>query len=82
MKNEEFPPYEASCNELRTCNPLKTEYNDYVDLLNWIENRTSRYQTRTIKATTYWVGEISIPATNMEAGQNEFNPRLFALVYQ
>ena len=46
----------------------------------WVEHRTSCRQIKTIKATTYWDWELSIPATSMETGANELIHRLFALV--
>ena len=33
MHNTELPPYDAFYNKLRSCNPLETEYMDYVSLL-------------------------------------------------
>ena len=33
MQNTELPPYEAFYSKLRSCNPLETEYTDYVKLL-------------------------------------------------
>ena len=33
MQNPEVPPYDASYSNIRSCNPLKTEYTDYLNLL-------------------------------------------------
>ena len=33
MQRTEFPPYDALNSKLRSCNPLETEYTDYVNLL-------------------------------------------------
>ena len=33
MQNPELPPYDAFYSKLRSCNPLETEYTDYVNLL-------------------------------------------------
>ena len=33
MQNPDFPPYDAFYSKLRSCNPLETEYTDYVNLL-------------------------------------------------
>ena len=33
MQNTELPPYDAFYSELRNCNPLETEYMDYVKLM-------------------------------------------------
>ena len=33
MQNKELPPYDAFYSKLRSCNPLETEYTDYVNLL-------------------------------------------------
>ena len=33
MRNRELPPYDAFYSKLRSCNPLETEYTDYVNLL-------------------------------------------------
>ena len=33
MQNPELPPYDAFYSELRSCNPLETEYTDYINLL-------------------------------------------------
>ena len=33
MQNRELPPYDAFYSKLRSCNPLETEYTDYVNLL-------------------------------------------------
>ena len=33
MHNRELPPYDAFYSKLRSCNPLETEYTDYVNLL-------------------------------------------------
>ena len=33
MQETELPPYDASHSKLRSCNPLETEYTDYVNLL-------------------------------------------------
>ena len=33
MQNPELSPYAAFYNKLRSCNPLETEYTDYVNLL-------------------------------------------------
>ena len=32
MQNPEFPLYEAFYSKLRSCNPLQTDYTDYVNL--------------------------------------------------
>ena len=33
MQNPELSPYDAFYSKLRSCNPLETEYTDYVNLL-------------------------------------------------
>ena len=33
LQNPELPPYDAFYSKIRSCNPLKTEYTDYVNLL-------------------------------------------------
>ena len=33
MQNPKLPPYDAFYSKLRSCNPLETEYTDYVNLL-------------------------------------------------
>ena len=33
LQNQELPPYDAFYSKLRSCNPLETEYTDYVNLL-------------------------------------------------
>ena len=33
MQNPELPPYDVFYSKLRSCNPLETEYTDYVNLL-------------------------------------------------
>ena len=33
LQNPELPPYDAFYSKLRSCNPLETEYTDYVNLL-------------------------------------------------
>ena len=33
MQNKDFPPYDGFYTKLRKCNPLETEYTDYVNLL-------------------------------------------------
>ena len=33
MQNTELPPYDAFYSKLRSCNPLETDYTDYVNLL-------------------------------------------------
>ena len=39
MQNPELPPYDAFYSKLHGCNPLETEYTDYVNLL--ISGRTT-----------------------------------------
>ena len=51
-----------------------------VTFENCIDHRTSRCQIKTIKAAPYWDREVSIPATNMEAGTKELIQKIFALV--
>ena len=50
MQNTKLPPYIAFHSKLRSCNPLESKYMDYVNLLKWIDPRTSRYHTETVKA--------------------------------
>ena len=33
MQSSKFPPYDVFYSRLRSCNPLETEYKDYVSLL-------------------------------------------------
>ena len=33
MQNPDLPPYDAFYSKLRSCNPLETEYTDYVNIL-------------------------------------------------
>ena len=33
LQNPELPPYDAFFSKLRSCNPLETEYTDYVNIL-------------------------------------------------
>ena len=81
MQNPELPPYDAFYSKLRSCNPLETEYTDYVNLLNsGLNHITSRYQTETVKANPYWNWELSLLATDMEARTNELIQGLFAVV--
>ena len=82
MQNTELPPYDAFYSKLRSCNTLEAEYTDYVNLRKsgLTTEQASRRQIKTFKATTYCDRELSIPATNMEAGAIELVQRLFALV--
>ena len=76
-------PVEAFYSKLQSCNTPETEYTDYViHFKTMIDLRTSCRQIKTIKATLHRDWELSKPATNMEAGTNELNQRLFALVKQ
>ena len=58
---------------------LDAEYTDYVSRLkSGLKSglkRTSHRQIKTIKAIPYWDWVLSIPATNKEAGTNEFLQR-------
>ena len=80
MQITELPPYDAFYHKLRSCNLLEADYTDCVNLEKWIDHRTNHRQTKTIKAISYWDRELSIPATNMKAGTNEFSQRLVAMV--
>ena len=81
MQKTELPSFDAFYSKLRSCNPLEAEYTDYVNLLK--SGLTTEQAVAILKLTEqpFWDWEISIPATNKEAGTNELIQRLFALVY-
>ena len=78
LQIKELPRYDAFYTSLRSCNHLEAEYTDYVILSkNGLTTEQAVVKLKTIKTTRYWDWEISIHATDMEAGTKELFQRLF-----
>ena len=83
MQNTELPQYDALYSKLRSCNTLEAKNTGYVNLLkSGLTTEQAVVKLKPSKTLPYWEGELSIPASNLEAGTNELVPRLFAPVKQ
>ena len=79
MHNTELLPYDAFYGKLRSCNPLKAKYTEYVNLLkSGLTTEKAVVKWKLSKATPYWDWESSLLAIKMEAGTNELIQRNFA----
>ena len=93
IQNPELPPYDAFYSKiperstydafyskLRSCNPLETEYTDYVNLLKSRLTTEQAVIKLKLSKPPYWNWELSLLLTDMEARTNkDFVPTLKAM---
>ena len=66
LQNTKLPPYDAFYSKLRSSNHIEANLHELCySIGKWIDHRKSRRQIKTIKITSYWNLELSIPATDM-----------------
>ena len=81
LQNPELPPYDAFYSKPCSCNPLETEYTDYVNLLkSGLSTEQAVIKLKLSKPPPTWNWELSLLATDMEARANEIVQGLFAVV--